>query len=147
MAIKLTSLRADLKRENEGDWVDIPELPGLRLKVRGGAYGPYQAAKSIVEGKWARRYGRNPVPVEELLRENGRLYAEFILVDWQGLDDGGEPVSVEQARDILTDPAFRDLHEHIRYAMLMVSQTEAEFVEDAAKNSSASSAGGSKEAT
>lgn len=142
MAIKLGSLRADLKRENDGDWVDIPELPGLRLKVRGAAFGPYQAAKSIVEGKWVRKFGRKPVPVEMALEENGRLYAQHIVVDWDGLvDDDGAPVPVNQAGDILTDPAFRELHEHIRYAMGEVSRTEAEFVEDAGKNSGRSSAG------
>jgi len=144
MAIKLSSLRANTRRENDGDWVDIPDLPGVRLKVRGAGYGPYQMQKSIVEGRWARRYGQDPVPVDVLLAENGRLYAEHILLDWDGFD---EPYTQEASRHFLTDPGFRQLHEHIRYAMQRVAATEAEFVEDAAKNSSASSAGGSKGAT
>lgn len=132
MAIKLNSLRADLRRENDGDWVEIPDLPGVRLKVRGAAYGPYQAAKSVVEGRWARQYGtRKPVPIDISLRENGRLYADYILLGWDGFDI---EYSEDTARDVLTDPAYRDLHDHIRYAMQTVAATEAEFVEDAAKN-------------
>lgn len=132
MTVKLGSLRADLKRENDGDWVDIPDLPGVRLKVRGAAYGPYQAAKSIVEARWARQYGtRKPVPIDISLRENGRLYAEHILLGWEGFD---EAYDEDRAREILIDPGYRELHEHIRYAMQAVAQTEAEFVEDTAKN-------------
>lgn len=142
MAVKLGSLRVDLKRENDGDWVDVPDLPGLRLKVRGAGYGPYQMAKSIVEGRWGRRYGKDPVPIEVMLRENGRLYAEHILVDWDGfVDDAEAPVPVAQAAEILTDPAYRPLHEHIRYAMQRVGDTEAEFVETASGNSASSSGG------
>lgn len=135
MAVKLGSLRADLKRETDGDWVDIPDLPGLRLKVRGAGYGPYQMAKSIVEGRWTRRYGRDPVPVDTMLRENGKLYAEHILLDWDGIvDDSGAPVPIAQAPEILPDPAFRQLHEHVRYAMQRVADTEAQFIDDVAGN-------------
>lgn len=144
MTVKLSSLRADLRRENDGDWVDIPDLPGVRLKVRGAVYGPYQRAKSMVEGKWVRRYGREPVPVEVMHRENGRLYAEHIVLGWEGFD---ETYSEEAALEALTDPAFRVLHDHVRYAMTRVAETETEFIEDAAKNSRPSSAGGSKTAT
>lgn len=138
MAIKLQSTKADLARENEGDWVDIPELPGVRLKVRGNNYAPYQMAKSVVEARWARRYAREPVPPDILLRENGRLYAEHILVDWEGFD---VPYDAGLARETLLDPGFRTLHEHIRYAMQQVSETDAVFVEDTARNLSPSSSG------
>lgn len=131
MAIKLDSLRADTRRETDGDWIDIPDLPGLRLRVRGTAYGPFQTDKSLVEARWARKYGRDPVPLDQVLRSNGKLYADHILLGWDGLD---EPYSPEKAAEVLADPAFRQLHEHIRYAMAKVSETETEFVEDAAKN-------------
>lgn len=142
MAVSLSSMRANTRRENDGDWIDIPDLPGVRLKVRGAGYGPYQMAKSIVEGRWARRYGQDPVPVETALAENGRLYAEHILLGWEGFD---EDYTEEAARHFLTDPGFRQLHEHIRYAMERVAKTEVAFVEDAAKNSPRSSDGGSTE--
>jgi hypothetical protein len=140
MAIRLSSLRADTRRETDGDWVEIPDLPGVRLKVRGAGYGPYQMQKSIVEGRWIRRYGQDPVPVDVNLAENGKLYASHILLDWDGFD---EPYSQEAALHYLTDPGFRMLHDHIRYAMARVSATETEFVEDATKNSSRSSDGSS----
>jgi hypothetical protein len=48
MAIKLSSARANVQRENDGDWVDIPEWPGVEFRVRGYAYGPFQNANGLV---------------------------------------------------------------------------------------------------
>lgn len=145
MAIKLSSVRANVRRENEGDWVPIPEWPGVELRVRGFAYGPFQNAKSQLESKWARRNGgRDTVPFEEVYRANGRLYAEYLLLDWKGIDDdAGNPIEYDDAlgMQVLTDPAYRDLHDHIRYATNKLSQTEIEFVERASGNLGRSSDG------
>ena len=141
MAVKLSSLRADTRRENDGDWVEIPELPGVALKVRGYAYGPFQNAKSQVEAKWARRSGgRDSIPSDETFKANGRLYARYLLLDWRGFD---EPYEVELAEQILIDPGYRELHDYIRYATNKVSQVDAEFVEGASGNSDRSSDGSS----
>lgn len=141
MAVKLSSLRADTRRENDGDWVEIPELPGVALKVRGFAYGPFQNAKSQIEQKWARKSGgRDSIPQEEQFKANGRLYARFLLLDWKGFD---EPYDLDLAEQILTDPGYRELHDHIRYATNKVSQVDAEFVEGASGNSDRSSDGNS----
>lgn len=148
MAVKLGSLRADVARERDGDWVEIPDLPGVSLKVRGFSYGPFTMARDIVQMKWSRRYGREPVPVEVSFPENGKLYAEHILLDWKGfVDDDGKdvPYTREASLELLTDPAFRELHDHIRYAGTKLAQTEVEFVDAAAKNSPRSSAGSSKD--
>lgn len=139
MAIKLDSLKVDLAREREGAWVVIPDLPGVRLKVRGNGYSPFQVAIGQLEQKWARTYGREPVPPEVMFRENGKVYAEHILLGWEGFD---EEYSPEKALQSLIDPEMRALHDHIRYAMLRVSNVNPEFDdEDRAKNSAAPSAG------
>jgi len=141
MTVKLTSLRADTRRENDGDWVELPELPGVALKVRGFAYGPFQNAKSQIEAKWARRTGgRDAIPAEEQYKANGRLYARYLLLDWRGFDETYDPELVEQ---LLTDLGYRELHDHIRYATNKVSQVDAEFVEAASGNSDRSSDGSS----
>lgn len=138
MAIKLSSIKADLKREHEGDWVEIPDLPGVRLKVRGFSYGPYQIAKNLVEQKWIRKYGKDPVAPDVQDRDNGKLYVDHILLDWEGFD---EPYTKERAMEILTDPAFRELAGHVRYAGMRVAARDIEFTEEAAKNSGAPSGG------
>lgn len=141
MAVKISSLRADLKRENDGDWIDIPEWPGVRFKVRGFNYGPYLAAKSIIDQRNQRKYfsANLPLPPDVAYQTNARLYLDHILLDWEGLiGDDGQPVPIERAEEYLMNPAFRDFHDHIRYAGNKIGETEAEFVKDAAKNSSRS---------
>ena len=143
MAVKLDSLRTDMRKVNDGEWVDIPDLPDgdggtVAFKVRGFAYGPFQAENSIVRGKWARRYeNRNePVPPEVSTRDLARLYAKYLLLDWRGFD---EPYSPDLAEEMLASPG--EFFGHVLYAIQQVSRTEAEFVEDAAKNSERSSGG------
>ncbi len=132
MTVKLGSLKADLGRERDGDWVPIPDLPGVELKVRGFNYGPYLQQKSLIEMRWVRKYGRDPVPPEIAYRANAQLYADYILLDWKGFDVAYAP---ETALETLLDPAYRELHDHIRYAGMKVGLVEADFVEDAEKNS------------
>lgn len=140
MTVKLSSLRANLKRETDGDWIDIPDLPGVALLVRSFHYGPFQAAKQQIEQKWARQYAGRGAPPEIVFRANGRLYAAHLLLGWRGFD---QPWNEAVAEETLTDPEFRELHEHIRYASNRVSEIETEFVEAAEKNSARSSAGSS----
>lgn len=136
--IKLSSLKAGGARERDGEWIDIPDLPGVKLKVRGTGYGPFQAAKGIVEQRWVRRYGKEAVPIEVQLEDNGKLYLDHIVLGWEGFD---VPYSAEEARKYLLDPEMRELHDHIRYAMGRVASARIEFAEEAEKNSPAPSAG------
>ena len=146
MAVKLGSLRADMRKVNEGEWVEIPDLPDgegglVVLLVRGFAYGPYQADNSIMRGKWARRYeNRNePVPPEVATKDLAHLYAKHLLIGWKGFDERYNP---ELAEDMLASPG--EFFGHVLWAVQQVSRTEVEFVEGAAKNSGRSSAGSSK---
>lgn len=131
MAIKLNSIKADAKREAEGEWVNIPELPGVRLLVRSFNFGPYKNARSIMLGRLARRYGKDPVPDGVMSKELGVLYSTHVLLGWEGFDVA---YSEETARETLTDPAFRTLLDHIDYAASRVGQQEVEFVDTAAGN-------------
>ncbi len=131
MAIKLSSVRSDPAREEEGEWVNIPDLPGVRFRVRSFNYGPYKAQRSIVFARLARKYGREPVPDQIMVKELGQLYHKYILLEWDGFD---VPFSPETARDVLTDPTYRTLLDHVDYAANRVGQAEVEFVEQAAGN-------------
>jgi hypothetical protein len=131
MTVKLQSLKADLVRESEGDWVDIPDLPGVRLKVRSFHYGPYRMARDLLNQRLVKKYGRAPAPSDEVAREYGRLYADHLLLDWDGFD---QPFTPETGRTVLTDPAYRSMLGHIEYAASKIGVVEADFIEDAAKN-------------
>ena len=44
MTLKLSSLAADLDRERDGDWIDIPDLLDVALKVRSLHFPEYRIA-------------------------------------------------------------------------------------------------------
>lgn len=143
MAIKLSSIKADPVRETEGDWQDIPDLPGLRLKVRSLEFTQYRVARDLLTQKLIRKYGRKPIPPDVQTKEFGRLYADHILLDWEGIaDDVGAsiPYSRDAAHEYLSDPDFRKLTAAVEWAAQQVGESEIEFLEEAAKNSETPSA-------
>jgi hypothetical protein len=138
MAVKLSSLAADTNKEASGDWIDIPELVGVALKVRSFNYGPYRIARDLLLQRSARRNRGKPVDQDENEREFGKLYAEHILIDWRGFDVAYD---AKVARESLIDPAMRDLRRHVEYAASQVGASEVEFMEDALGESKPASAG------
>jgi hypothetical protein len=128
MAVKFSSLASDTKKEDEGDWIEIPDLPEVSLKVRSFNYAPYRIERDQLIQRNARKYGRKPMPPDENEVAFGRLYAKHILLDWKGFDI---PYSADAAREALSDPAYRDLRRHVEYAAGQVGESEVEFVETA----------------
>lgn len=92
---------------DDGVWIeDLPEAPGIRLKVRGWSSEKVQSLKSFKE----RRASRKDRDVSGNLAHAAQIriirevVAEAILLDWDGLTEGGKPVpySKELARKWLT---------------------------------------------
>lgn len=131
MTVKLTSLAADLKKEAEGDFIDIPELPGVALKVRSLQTSAYAVARDVMTQKHRRKHQGKPVPPAEFSRDFGKLAADHLLVDWKGFD---QPYSPELARELLTDESFRQLLNYTVWAAAKVGEAEIEFIEEAEKN-------------
>lgn len=137
MTVKLSSLRADLTREAEGDWVDYPDWPGVALHVRSLQTPAYRIARDQAAQRAARKHRGKPIPPDEVARTAGTLYADHILLGWRGLDEDYSP---ERAREVLTDPAYREVVGAVEWCAARVGETDAEFVEDAAGNSQRASA-------
>lgn len=140
--MKFSSLKADLQREQEGDWVEIPDLLGVSLKVRSLHTTAYGMARSLLTQKLARKYGRKAIPPEVISKEYGKLYAEHILLDWKGLDDDdGQPLPYDKevAIEYLTNPAFRTLVAAVEWAAGQLAELDLDADEDDAKNSDAPS--------
>lgn len=128
MTVKFGSLKSDIAKEQTGDWVEVPDLPGVSFKVRSFNHPAYRVARDLLVQRMARRNGKKAAPPEEMEAAFGKLYAEHILLDWQGFD---EPYSAEVAREALTDPAYRDLRRYVESAAAQVGQSEVEFTEEA----------------
>ncbi|GAB5506684.1 MAG: hypothetical protein Rhirs2KO_18470 [Rhizobiaceae bacterium] len=142
MTIKLSSLKVDLEREQQGDWIDYPEWPGVRFNVSSINKPAYMTARDVLMARLVRKHKKN-VPPEVMTSEFGRLYAEHLLHGWEGLDEEYTP---ERARTVLTDPSYREVVKAVEWCAGQVAQVDAEFVEDAAKNSGQPSGGGRKAA-
>ena len=138
MSLKLSSIKRDLAKENEGDWVDIPEWAGVRLKVRSINSRDYSIAREILVGKLARNFGRIPTS-PEMEPALAKLVAQHLLRGWDGIivGDGETPTeySAKLALDLLVDPEMRDLEQQVIWAANRVGDRDAEFTVDAAKNS------------
>lgn len=125
---KLSSLIAC----DDAEWVDLIDVPGAKMQVRPLDYTPYQIARDTLFQRFGRKYGRKPIPRKELLPALGRLYAEHILVNWEGFD---EPYSQGLAAEKLGDWNWRKLISQVEWAASTLSDVNAEFLEDAGKNS------------
>jgi hypothetical protein len=149
MALVISSLKRDHKRQDDGDWVPIPEwidpetgeVP--EFHVRGITYTHFQNALSILNAKNTQRGGQNaPVEVRRAHREFGRIVAQHLLLDWRGIK---EPYSRELAEDLccnyespVTNIVTRCANE--------IAEVKMEYDSAAAKNSERSSDGNSQAA-
>lgn len=132
MTVKLSSLRADLAREEKGDWIEFPDWPGVEFNVSSLHLPIYQTARDLLFKRLAKIYKKTSIPGPVMTTELGKLYAKHILHGWRGLDVAYTP---EKAVEILTDPEFRNVVAAVEWCAGKVSETDVEFVEDEVKNS------------
>lgn len=141
MALKLNSIKREVAKD--GEWVDITEWPGVRLKVRSINSRDYQIDREMLVQKLTRQLGRFPTS-PEMEPALGKLIARRILRDWDGVIVGdGEaptPYSAEAALELLSDPEMLAFEQQVIWAASRVGERDAEFTPDAVKNSEQPSA-------
>jgi hypothetical protein len=133
--IKLASLKADLSREEDGEWIDVAEWPGVALNVRSIHSADYRTARDLLAQRLTRKLGRLPTSVEQDA-EMPKLYARHLLRGWRGLD---VEYSEAMAAEIITDPDYYKLVEQVLWASTRVGDQDVEFTQAAIKNSAAPS--------
>lgn len=124
----------------EGDWIDdIPGLDGIRFKVRSTNYKPFRVATAGL----ARRSGkklRTDEGVVDFTVATGKALAEHILLDWDGVTEGGKPIKHDpkKALAILTaddDFGIGDAYRRgVEWAGDQVAERIAETAKAAAGN-------------
>ncbi|CAN7294893.1 hypothetical protein LJR221_001432 [Agrobacterium tumefaciens] len=124
--VVLSSLRADLDREKAGDWISYPAWKGVRFNVSALTITPYETARDLMFKRLAEKYKDEQVPKEEISRELGALYAEYILHGWEGFDEEYTP---ELARERLIDPSYRTLVSAVEWCAAKVSEVNVRFTE------------------
>lgn len=130
----------------EGRWVDgIPHAPGLRLRVRGlsspKAVACRRKKERQVEKKDRERGGGFKPEVEQ--RITREVLHEAILLEWDGLKDGGQPVpyAEEMARQLLLNPDYDEFAGAVTWAASIVDVDNEEVAEEQKGNSKKSSSG------
>jgi len=131
MTIKLSSLAADLAREEKGDWIDYPDWPGVAFNVSSLNLPAFTVARDILLQRLNRVYHRK-IPQQVQTVEVGKLMATHLLHNWRGLD---VPYSPEVAMTTLSSPEYRDVTAAVQYCAAMVSQVEFEVLPDDLGNS------------
>lgn len=143
MAIILSKTRRDHKKQEDGDWVEVPELTDPQtgevpaFLVRGVSYRHFQTALNAMNGRYRRRHGADGnAPPEELQRDMGRIIAQHLLLDWRNVS---EAYSRELAEELCCDP-----DSPVQTYILRCAQENAEIsmaYDSAAEGNSARSSG------
>lgn len=126
--MELSKLAVDVQKQDEGDWIDIPDLPGLRVKTRSLHAPAYQAMNNKLTRRLARKHQRGSVPPEKANRALAVCLIETCLLDWSGLLDDGKPVaySKDTAKKLLFDRQYRPLLDACVWAASRVGEPEGD---------------------
>ena len=138
--MKLSALKVDAAQIEQGRWVeDIPDLAGIRLKVRGIGNTDYRRLfdrKVEAVPRAQRLRGLSP---EDRDRIVGECLHEAVLLDWDGFTEDDDttplPYSAETAKALLLDPNFARFRAGVAWAGGLVAEEASADVADDAKNS------------
>ena len=142
MLLKLSSVKSERKRIEEGDWIAYPQWNGptgsakVRFQVKGISSTAYRRAYEDLGKKLALKYKGEPIPDDIAHEMSGELLAEHLLLCWDGLD---EPYSPERALELLTDRDYAAFQGAVEWCARRLENLNLEFVEETIKNSEAPS--------
>jgi hypothetical protein len=134
--MKISELEVDQKLVEEGTWVEkIPELEGVRFKVRGTNNRDWRKLALTLVGAVPRKKRVNGVlDPEEADRITATVIMSAGLLDWDGIeDDDGNPIPYDKkkAGQFLQGKRFR---EGAAWACDQVAEGIANEVEEIAGN-------------
>lgn len=144
--MRLNEVAVDVDRGENGAWVgDIPELQGLRLKVRSSQNNDWRKLQAKLQDAVPRkkRIGGRMDP-EEMDKILSSCLLSCCLLDWEGLedDDGAAiPYDKKMAQKLLTEPEYRRFRDGVIWAASIVSENIETDREDVAGNLLTLSAG------
>lgn len=137
--MEISNFKRDTDAIETGKWVDgIPGMGELRLKVRGIGSRLYLSRVAALSRQRPRedRNADNSLKPDVAIEISGRAVYETILLDWDGLTDGGDPVkySKDLALEWCTNPDYRPFLDAVFWAAQVVERGEASVREELAKN-------------
>lgn len=137
--MKLNDLKVNAKAVEEGAWVDnIPDLAGVRLKVRGANNRDWRRLQQrLIEAVPRKKRVGGRIDPEEQDKITTSLLVGAGLQDWDGLEsEDGQPLAFSKklAQELLENPEFARLRDGAMWACTMVAEQDAAAAEETAKN-------------
>lgn len=134
--MRISELEVDQKVVEEGKWVsNIPELPGVRLKVRGANNKDWRRMGQRLVNALPRKFRMNGViDPDESDRISAMILLNTGLLDWEGIEaDDGSPIPYDKKRaaQYLAGERFRT---GVQFACDLVAQGIEEEIEEIAGN-------------
>ena len=125
--MELAGLKRDSAKVEAGEWVsDIPGFGDARLRVRGLESSVFATLRSRKERKVARddRERDGSLKPAAARRVFGEALAECILLEWDGLTEGGKPLPYDEARarEFCTNPDFSPFADAVVWAASYVDR-------------------------
>ena len=137
--MKMSELAVDADRQENGAWVDdIPEMEGLRLKVRGSNNADWRRLQArLMDAVPRKKKIGGRLDPDEQDRIMSSCILSCCLLDWDGLeDDNGKPIpySKEMAKKLLTEPQYRRFRDGVVWAASIVAENTVVEQEETAGN-------------
>jgi len=132
---KLSELRTDVSKSEEGVWCDVGE--GFAIKVARIGHPKYQAYIAKLTKPHTRQIRRQGIGAPILRDIQRKATAKYLLLDWRNLhdDDGNEiPYSETKALELLSDPQYDEFLELVLEYAQDTEIFRAEDEADAEKN-------------
>lgn len=135
--MKLSDIAVNPDLIEHGDWVDnLPDMPGIRIKVRGINNADYRKlqARLIREIPRSQRLeGLTPKDEDAIMSQ---LLLETIVLDVEGLEDDNGPIPYTRqlGEKLLFDPQFQRFRAAAATAADIVAQRRKAEIKDDAKN-------------
>lgn len=145
--MKLSDAAIDVDKVENGAWVEnLPEMDGLRIKVRGLWNSQWRKmSDKLMQAVPRNRRLNGNLDVEDRERIYNACLRETCLIDWDGLfeDDGVTPIpySKQMAATLMNDPQYRKFREAVSTAAQNVGEKQAHELEEDAGNFSRPSDG------
>ena len=157
--MKLSELEIDVKAEDEGDWVKIPDYDDFEIKSRSIHNADYRRmnqrlTRALIKKVGAKKYSRGDFDHEKQDKITNQCLLETCTQDFRGLtSEDGEPLKCtrETLVSLMTERKYRVFQNAAAYAASVVGDKELQIEEDTEKNllnpSAGSTAGEGKKAS
>lgn len=128
---------AELKVIDEGAWIDdLPDAPGLRLRVIGLTSKDARKAQEQKQAQLRQKNRGKPLTSDQLAQCTKEVLAEVVLKDWEGLTSDGKavPYSKELAKQWIMSRNGERFTDLVLDAAQRLDRDAGDFVEEVSKN-------------